>query len=215
MLTYYFHPFSSFCWKALIALYENQTPFEPHVLHLQHQEVREAFARISPMAKMPALTDGERAVWEASIVIEYLDQIHPGKTRFIPDDPAKALEVRRMDRMLDLYIHEQMQKIVGDHLRPEAARDRYGVEEAHRRIERGYDYLESVLPADGWACGEDFSLADCAAFPALFYANAVRPFGERAKLGAYFARLKERPSVERVLEEARPLFHMFPAGRLE
>ena len=215
MLTYYFHPLSSFCWKALIALYENDTPFTPHVLHLQDGEVRAAFAKISPMGKMPALTDGDRAVSEASVVIEYLDQNYPGKTRFIPPDAARALEVRRMDRVFDLYIHEQMQKIVADLLRPEDKRDPFGVDEARGRIARGYAYLESVLKPGQWACGDGFTLADCAAFPALFYANAVQPLGERPNLAAYLERLTQRPSIARTVEEARPFFKYFPPGGLE
>jgi len=214
MLTYYFHPLSSFCWKALIALYENDTPFTPHILHLQDAEVRAKFAKISPMGKMPALADGDKAAWEASVVIEYLDQNHPGKTRFIPADLREALEVRRMDRVLDLYIHEQMQKIVGDRLRPEDKRDSFGVAEARTRIERGYDYLESALPASGWACGPAFTLADCAAAPALFYANVLVPIGNRARVAAYFQRLTQRPSIARVLEEARPYFKYFPGDEL-
>ena len=209
-LTYYFHPLSSFCWKALIALYENNTPFTPHFLDLQDAQVRADFGKISPMLKMPALTDDGRAVWEASIVIEYLDTHYPGATKFIPADREAALEVRRMDRLLDLYLHEQMQKIVGDRLRPAGAGDAFGVDAARARIEQVYDYLEATLKPGAWAVGEAFTLADCAAVPALFYANVVQPIAGHAKVAAYFDRLKQRPSVARVIEEARPFFKFFP-----
>ena len=214
-LTYYYHPLSSFCWKVLIAFYENDTPFTPHVLHLQDPQVRADFAKLSPMGKMPALLDGDRAVWEASIVIEYLDAHHSGSAIFIPADPEQALEVRRFDRMFDLYIHEQMQKIVSDRLRLEDKRDPFGVEEARTRIERGYDYLETVLRPNAWAVGDAFSLADCAAAPALFYANVVQPIGGHRRVGDYLERLKQRPSFARTLAEARPYFKYFPGGDLQ
>ncbi|HTE56678.1 MAG TPA: glutathione S-transferase family protein [Kofleriaceae bacterium] len=216
-LTYYFHPLASYCHKALIALYENDTAFEPHFLDLQDPEVRAAYARISPSGKMPVLRDDarDRTVSEATIIIEYLDLHYPGRTRFVPDDRDGALEVRARDRSFDLYIHEPMQTIVGDRIRPEAKRDPHGVDLARAKLRTACDQLEreltdGTLPGRPWLLGNDFTLADCAAAPALFYADKVQPLTDHPQVAAYLARLRTRPSYARVLEEAQPYFHMFP-----
>lgn len=216
-LTYYFHPLASYCHKALIALYENDTAFEPHFLDLQAPEVRAAYARISPSGKMPVLRDDarDRTVSEATIIIEYLDLHYPGRTRFVPDDRDGALEVRARDRSFDLYIHEPMQTIVGDRIRPEAKRDPHGVDLARTKLRTACDQLEreltdGTLPGRPWLLGNDFTLADCAAAPALFYADKVQPLTDHPQVAAYLARLRTRPSYARVLEEAQPYFHMFP-----
>lgn len=216
-LTYYFHPLASYCHKALIALYENDTAFEPHFLDLQDPEVRAAYARISPSGKMPVLRDDarDRTVSEATIIIEYLDLHYPGRTRFVPDDRDGALEVRARDRSFDLYIHEPMQTIVGDRIRPEAKRDPHGVDLARTKLRTACDQLEreltdGTLPGRPWLLGNDFTLADCAAAPALFYADKVQPLTDHPQVAAYLARLRTRPSYARVLEEAQPYFHMFP-----
>jgi glutathione S-transferase len=210
-LMLHFHPLSSFCWKALIALHENDTPFSANKVDLGNPAEREALLTLSPIGRFPVLEDAERreVVPESSIIIEYLDRHYPGRTRFIPADPESALQTRLRDRFLDLYIHLQMQKIVGDRLRPKGAKDAHGVEQARAQIRKSYDILERQL-AGPWAMGEAFSLADCAAAPALFYARQLEPFGDRRKLPAYLDRLKTRPSFARVLKEAEPYFAMFP-----
>jgi glutathione S-transferase len=210
-LMLHFHPLSSFCWKALIALHENDTPFSANKVDLGNPAEREALLTLSPIGRFPVLEDAERreVVPESSIIIEYLDRHYPGRTRFIPADPESALQTRLRDRFLDLYIHLQMQKIVGDRLRSKGAKDAHGVEQARAQIRKSYDILERQL-AGPWAMGEAFSLADCAAAPALFYARQLEPFGDRRKLPAYLDRLKTRPSFARVLKEAEPYFAMFP-----
>jgi glutathione S-transferase len=210
-LTLHYHPLSSFCWKALIALYENGTPFALNQVDLGHPVEYEELLKLSPIGRFPVLEDTGRGevVPESSIIIEYLDRHYPGHVRFIPLDPQAALQTRLRDRFVDLYIHLQMQKIVGDRLRPKGAKDPHGVEQARAQIRKSYDILEGQLP-DHWAMGADFGLADCAAAPALFYASQLEPFGDRRKLTGYLDRLEARPSFARVLKEAEPYFAMFP-----
>ena len=211
-LTLHLHPLSSFCWKALIALYENDTPFSANKVDLGNPAEREALLKLSPIGRFPVLEDTARkeVVPESTVIIEYLDRHYPGRIRFIPADPQAALETRLRDRFLDLYLHLQMQKVVGDRLRPAGAKDPHGVEQAKGQIRKSYDIFESQLGGSEWAMGAAFGLADCAAAPPLFYCSQIEPFGERRKLGAYFERLKSRPSFARVLKEAEPYFAMFP-----
>jgi glutathione S-transferase len=215
-LTLHMHPLSSYCWKALIALYENDTPFEARVLDLSDPEVVAAFKALWPTTKMPLLCDTarDRTMPETSIIIEYLQAAYPGPIRFIPDDPDAALRVRLMDRLFDLYVMTPMQAIVGDRIRPaDVAKDPYGVAQARRQLAMAYDLLEAELAGRTWAAGEEFSLADCAAAPALFYANKLAPLGEaHPNVSAYLDRLLARPSFVRVLQEAEPYFAMFPSG---
>ena len=165
------------------------------------------------IGKFPVLRDDARneTVPESSIVVEYLDSNYGGRTRFIPDDPARALQKRLRDRFYDLYVHLPMQKIVVDRLRPEGKRDPHGVEEARAQLRTSYAMIEQQMASGGWAMGEDFTLADCAAAPALFYGNMAEPFGDGHKyVAAYLERLKARPSFARVLKEAEPYFQMVP-----
>lgn len=212
-LTLHFHPLSSFCWKALIALYENDTPFTPNQVNLGDPTERAALLRLWPIGKFPVLSDDARGenIPESSIIIEYLDRHYRGATRFIPDDAGRALQTRLRDRFYDLYVHLPMQTIVGDRLRAAGSKDAQGVEEARARLRTAYAMIEQQMTAGGWAMGGDFNLADCAAAPALFYGNKVEPFGAAQKnLSAYLERLTARPSFARVLKEAKPYFHMFP-----
>jgi glutathione S-transferase len=215
-LTLHMHPLSSYCWKVLIALYENDTPFEAHVLNLGDPAVVSAFKALWPTGKMPLLCDAarDRTIPESSTIIEYLQAAYPGPVRFIPDDPDAALRVRLMDRLFDLYVMTPMQAIVGDRIRPaDVAKDPYGVAQARRQLAMAYDLLEAELAGRAWAAGEAFSLADCAAAPALFYANKLAPLGaDHPNVSAYLDRLLARPSFVRVLQEAEPYFAMFPAG---
>ena len=212
-LKFYFHPLSSYCWKALIALYENDTPFEPIIVNLGEEPSRAEFLKIWPIGKFPVLRDDARnwTIPESSIVIEYLDQHYPGKIKFIPADPDQARQMRLRDRFLDLYLHNQMQKITGDRLRPADKRDAYGVEEARRQIAASYALMEREADDRPWLMGDDFTMADCAALPALFYCDKVQPLGEHKKLSAYLERLKTRPACARVLKEAEPYMQFFPA----
>jgi glutathione S-transferase len=212
-LRLYFHPLASFCWKALIALYENDTPFEPHIVDLGDERSRTDFLKVWPIGKFPVLRDGARncTVAEATVIIEYLDAFYPGATRFLPSDADAAWQARMWDRTFDHYIHEPMQTIVTDRLRPQGRGDAYGVEQAATQIREAYALIEKEIGSKRWAMGSAFSLVDCAAAPALFYANIVVPFDNTHKnLPAYLDRLMARASFARVLDEAQPYFPLFP-----
>ena len=212
-LKLYFHPLSSFCQKVLIALYENDTPFEPCLVDLSNAAERAAFLELWPIGKFPVLRDEarDRTIPESSIIIEYLDQHHPGRTRFIPADADRARQVRMLDRFFDLYVHLPMQAIVGDRLRPAESKDPMGVERARRQMRTAYGMIEEDMADKEWALGDTFSMADCAAAPALYYANLVAPFGDTHKVVAgYFERLLARPSFARAVKEADPYRGLFP-----
>jgi len=212
-LTLHFHPLASYCWKALIALYENDIPFMPNLVDLGNPAERAALVKLWGIGKFPVLRDEARneTVPESTIIIEYLDRHYRGRTRFIPDDFDRALQVRLYDRFFDLYVHLPMQKIMIDRMRPDGKQDPQGVEEARAQLRTSYAMIEQKLATGGWAMGEDFGLVDCAAAPPLFYGNMVVPFGDaNGNLSAYFDRLKARPSVARVMQEAEPYFNMVP-----
>jgi glutathione S-transferase len=206
MLKLYYHPLSSFCWKATIALYENDTPFEKVVVHLNEEKSRAAFLDVWPIGQFPVIRDEARdwMVPESSIIIEYLDQHYPGRTRFVPTDSDKARQVRMRDRFFDLHVQVPMQHIMDDRWRKEEDKDPILVGKMRTRITTALDMIEHDVGAS-WAMGEDFTMADIAAMPALFYANIAMPFGNaRPKTSAYLERLKKRPSVARTLKDAAP-----------
>lgn len=207
-LTLHYHPLASFCHKALIALCELDLPFAPVIVDFGDPASAEAFRKVAPMSKMPVLVDGARIVAESSLVVEYANRLAGGG--LIPADPDAALSVRFWDRFFDHYLQFPMQKIVVDNLRPEADRDPFGVTQAQTEIVQAYDYLEASL-GSGWLPGPEFSMADCAAVPALFYATTVVPLDTNyPRIEAYFARLCSRRSVARTLREAEPYFGNFP-----
>jgi len=212
-LTLHFHPLSSYCHKVLIALYENDTPFAPNIVNLQDEAERNALLKLWPIGKFPVIEDHARdwSVAESSIIIEYLDHHFPGPTRFIPSDPELARQMRFRDRFFDLHIHSHMQKIVGDRLRPADRRDPHGVDDARKRMHVALDMVDQAMATKTWAAGESFTMADCAAAPALLYADKVMPFGTtHPNVAAYLKRMMERPSYARVLKEAEPYFKYFP-----
>jgi len=212
-LKLYFHPLSSFCQKALIAFYENDTPFEPLIVDLSDEVSSAELKKIWPLGKFPVLRDDAKdwTIPESSIIIEYLGLHYPGRTQLVPADPDLARLTRLRDRFYDLYVQLPMQKVVGDKLRPAGKKDPYGVELAKAQLQTAYGMIEQEMATKTWAMGDAFSMADCAAAPALFYANLVVPFGDaRKNIAAYFDRLMERPSFARAVEEAKPYFALFP-----
>jgi glutathione S-transferase len=212
-LKIYGHPFSSYTQKALTALYENDTPFEFLNLSPDNPEVYAEFAQRWPIRKFPLLVDGGRQVMEATSIIEYLAVRHPGALRLIPADAGTAVDVRMLDRFFDNYINGPQQRIVYNQLRPEANRDPYGVDEARTALETAYAWLDRHMTDHEWAAGGSFSLADCAAAPALFYADWTHPIGKQfPNVHAYRARLLQRPSFARCVEGGRPYRHLFPLG---
>jgi len=212
-LTLHFHPLSSFCQKALIALYENDIPFEPHVVNLFDEADNAAFKKLWPIGKFPVLRDEarDRTVPESSIIIEYLAQHYPGRSKLVPADAELARRTRLSDRFHDLYVNVPVGKVVTDRLRPAGRNDPHGVEEAKALLKTSLDMIEADMASKTWAMGEAFTMADCAAAPALFYANIVMPFAETHRnAAAYLGRLKARPSYARVLKEAEPYLAMMP-----
>ena len=210
-LSLYAHPFSSYCQKVLIAMYENQVPFALKLMGPDATDIQAEFAALWPLKRMPALVDDSRTIVESSIIIEHLAIHHPGPVRLIPNDADAALPVRMMDRFFDNYVMTPMQKIVFDSLRPAEERDRRGCDEARALLDSAFAWADSTLKGRQWAAGDSFSLADCAGAPALFYANWLHPIPEScAELRAYRRRLASRPSFGRVLEEARPFRPWFP-----
>jgi glutathione S-transferase len=211
-LTLYLHPLSSYCHKALIAFYENGTPFTPHSVNLGDPDSSAAFKKVWPVGKFPVLQDGERIVPESTIIIDYLAQHYPGPVKLVPDNATAALEVRAIDRFYDLHVHTHMQKIIGDRIRPEGKKDPHGVEHARDAMNTALAIAEKNMAARQWAAGDDFTLADCAAAPSLFYTDMViAPLaGPYPNLAAYLGRLKQRPSYARALAEAEPYMHWVP-----
>lgn len=212
-LKLYFHPLSSFCQKVLIALYENATPFEPHIVDLRDEASRAAFKKVWPLGKFPVLRDEARnqTIPESSIIIEYLAQHYPGGTPLISPDAEPAGRIRASDRFFDWYVELPMQKIVGDRMRLADKHDPHGVEEARALLRTALDMIDREMATQRWTAGDAFSMADCAAAPALFYANMVAPFGDtHGNVARYFARLMARPSFARVVKEAQPYLAMFP-----
>ncbi|AIF45909.1 glutathione S-transferase family protein [Dyella japonica] len=221
-LTLYMHPLAAYCHKALIALYENDTPFHAHLVDLADNAQRAAFYALWPIGKFPVLSDHARGrlVPESSIIIEYLARHYPGPIALVPDDADDAREVRFRDRFYDLYVMEPTQKVITDRLRPQGDHDRYGVTLAREKLRAALDLIEHEFKRDDgkrpWAAGEHYSMADCAASPALFYANFVIPLEDNHPLtAAYLLRLMQRPSYARVLREAEPYLHMVPTEPVE
>lgn len=214
VIQYFGHPFSSYTWKGEIALIEKGADYAFRPLDPDHPDNAAELDRHSAVGKFPLLIDGDTALFEASIIVEYLDRKYPGDPRLIPRDPEAALRVRLLDRVFDNHVMGHAQAVVAEHLpfitpAPDPAR----IERAKTALARVYDWLEAQLPADGWAVGGDFTLADCAAAPALFYADWVHEIPhDLTTLRAYRARLLARPSVRQCVEAARPYRPLFPLG---
>ena len=212
-LKLYFHPLSSFCQKALTALYENGTPFEPVIVDLFNEASAAAFKKIWPIGKFPVLRDEarDRTVPESSIIIEYLAQHYPGPSQLVPADAELARQTRLRDRFFDLYVNVPMQKVVTDKLRPAGKNDPYGVDDAKKLLQTALGMIDHDMATKTWVMGDGFTMADCAAAPPLFYANMLMPFGTTHKNAArYLDRLMKRPSFARAVEEAQPYLKLMP-----
>ncbi len=210
-LKLYVHPFSSYSQKALIALYENGTPFDYR--HLEDEEAKREWEALGPMKRFPVLVDDGKTVFEASSIIEHLHVRHRGPVPLIPEDPAAAVEVRMLDRFFDNYVSTPQQKVVLDRIRAEADRDPRGVADARAMLETAYAWLDRHMAEREWAHGDAFTLADCGAAPFLFYADWTHPIGEAfPNTAAYRRRLLARPSVARAVDAGRPYRSYFPLG---
>lgn len=204
-LTLYYHPFSSYCWKALLALHENNVPFTARTIDLSNEKEAAELKALWPIGKFPVLQDSSRnhIVPESSIIIEYVDQHYPGKAPLIPADRELARQTRMRDRFFDFYVMDQASKIITDHFRPAGKNDPHGVEMAGKTLAKAYDVIEKDMANKTWAMGDSFTLADIAASPALFYADLVEPLASRHKnAAAYLDRLKTRPAFIKVLKDA-------------
>jgi glutathione S-transferase len=213
-LTLHMHPLASYCWKVLIALREGGTPFEQAVPP-GPSRTDPRLTALWPFGKIPVLEDTARGevVAETSIIIDYLQQHYPGPARLIPEEPGAAREARLWDRFADLYLSNNMQKIVGDRLRPEDVRDAHGVEEARGQFDIAYALFERRMTGRQWAGGEAFSMADCATFPPLFFLQAIHPYrANHPAIAAYVERMLARPSVRETVRAAQPFFQYFPFG---
>jgi glutathione S-transferase len=212
MLELFGHPFSSYTWKVLIALYEGRIPFRFRALSPEEPETFAEMKRLWPLAKFPVLKDDGTVLVESTVIIERLQRRHPA-LRLIPDDADAAEEVRLLDRIFDNHVMAPMQAFVNDALRPPERRDPVLVQEAGAALDTIYAWLDARLAGRAWAAGDTFTLADCAAAPSLFYADWVHPMGEaHPVLRAYRRRVLALPSVARAVDEARPYRHLFPLG---
>ena len=204
------HPFSSYTWKVLIALCADETPFTFRMLGPDHPENGDELRRRWPFGQFPLVVDGDQTVVEATCIIEHLQAHHPGPNRWIPDGEL-GRRVRFLDRVFDLHVQGNMQPSVNHAIWPDG--DGLAATRGRDALRIAYDWLEANLPDSEWAAGDRFTLADCAAAPALFYADWIEPIGEqRPRLAAYRARLLAHPPVARAVEEARPYRHYFPLG---
>jgi glutathione S-transferase len=212
-LVLHLHPLSSYCHKVLIGLYEMATPFTIQTVNLQDAAARADYLKLSPFGKIPALEDTKRNVVinESSTILEYAGLHYPGKAQLIPRDADAAITVRMWDRFLDMYLHQPMQRVVAEKFRPDGSHDPFGEKDARASLRRAYDVLEKRLGEAKHPGGDTFSLADCAAAPALFYAQAAEPFADsHPRIARYFESLLARPSYARTLDEAKPFLKYFP-----
>jgi glutathione S-transferase len=208
-LTLYYHPLSSFCHKVLVALYEYGIEFEPRIIDLSSEADREELQALWPLCKFPVIVDHRHphGLPESSVIIEYLDRFYAGEHCLLPSDGDTALQVRLWDRVFDQYVQGPLQRIVADRLH--ATHIDLSAERA--TLMTAYGMLDRQLASRNWVASPAFSMADCAAAPALFYASTLLAFpDDHGHLSGYFDRLMQRPSVERVIGEAKPWFAYYP-----
>jgi glutathione S-transferase len=208
-LTLYYHPLSSFCHKVLIALYENNVEFERRVIEFVSEADRTDLQAIWPFNKFPVIRDHarQRDVAESSVIIEYLDHYFAGERSLIPSEWEAAFEVRFWDRVFDNYVQRPMQQIVSGRIKGNGA----DLANEYATLRTAYGMIDQHIASRVWMSGQHFSMADCAAAPALFYASTLQPFPqESSHLRNYFERLVARPSFRRVIDEAKPYFSRYP-----
>lgn len=204
----YYHPISTYSQKVLIALYEKDMAFEREIVRLMNPEAREQYREIYPLGKIPALAlDDGRFIPESTIIIEYLEGLDG--TSLIHGEANQRRQVRFKDRMLDLYLNDNVATLLFQGMKPEEQRDQERIDQANFQIRTIYSFMENELGEQAFAAGDDFSMADCAAAPALFYAQQVAPFDDRENICAYWDRLNARSSIQRVQEEAAPAIAAF------
>jgi glutathione S-transferase len=203
----YYNPLSTYCQKVMIAFNEKGIAYEPHVVDLMSAEGRASYEEINPFGKVPFFKPSEDwQVPESTSIIEYLEDKFPNTPRLIPAGGGDAArQVRFMDRMADLYLNEpivelQFQKIGF------RAQDNDRAARARKFVSISYGYYDKRLAKQPWLCGESFTMADCAAIPALYYAQAVMPFDAHSNIVAYWERARKRPSYAKVKAEFEPIW---------
>jgi glutathione S-transferase len=213
-MKFYYFPISGYSQKTLMALYEKGAKFEPAIVNLFSPPEKAEYLKVNRLGKVPFLhiAEGDWKIPESSIIIEYIDRHCPGGTKLIPDDPDLARQVRFRDRIADLYVNEPSGKIFFDGMRPEGQKDPFGVKQAHERLENTLTMFDEIFEKRTWAMGDTFSMADCAAAPALNQVKMLGLLGKHRRAEAYLNRLCERPSYARVLKEAEPFMAQLMAG---
>lgn len=211
MLKLYMHPIASHCWKVMIALHEAGLDYEPITVDLMDPAKRAEYKKLSPFGKIPTLVDGDTVVNETSIQIEYLALTYSQAASLLPKDPNEALKIRALDRFFDLYLNLPLGKIVVDRFTPEDKRNPAAIAQVMDDLRTAVGMVERDMATRTWAAGESFTMADCAAAPALFYVDRLVPYASGyPNTARYLDRLLQRPSVARCIEGARPMLHMVP-----
>ncbi len=204
----YYNPISTYSQKVLIAFYEKGTDFEPNIVKLMEPADLAKYRDVYPMGKIPCLVlDDGHLIPESSIIIEYIDSM--AEPRLIDGDSEQTRKIRFKDRMIDLYLDDSIVTLLFQGMKPEDQRDPERMATAQLRIDTMYSFMETEFEEHPFASGDQFSMADCSAAPALFYAEQTAPFAGYKNISAYWERLKQRPSVQRTHEEARPVLEAF------
>lgn len=203
----YYHPISTYSQKVLIALYEKGLEFEAETVQLMDPEDRASYLEVYPMGKIPCLIDDGNMIPESSIIIEYIDDMADPK--LIKGDAAQTRKIRFKDRMFDLYLNNNVATLLFQSLKTQADQDQELIEKARFQINTMYMFMEHEFGNQDYANGNEFLMGDCAAAPALNYAQKTAPFDEHKNICAYWDRLTARPSVQRMQQEAAPAIAAF------
>lgn len=201
----YYMPLSTYSQKTLLGLHEKELQFERVIVNLEDDVQAGEYRALHPLGTVPLMiaNDG-RKIPESTSILEYVDHRYGAGSRLLPRDPELAQQTRFGDRMFDLYLNDSVVAILTEQRKPEAQRDAPLVARMRQRIDAIYRYMEELLARRDWINGERFSLADCAAAPALLYAQHVAPFDNRCYISAYWKRIQARPAHRQLMEEVRP-----------
>ena len=204
----YYYPLSPYSQKVLIAIYEKGATFTRKIVNLDDPKERAQYRKLYPMGKLPLIVlNHGPLIPESSIIIEYLDSL--GGRRLVSKDPDIARKTRFKDRFFDFYLTESTNALFAEGSKPAGQQDTEKIETAQYQIRAVYDFIEYELEHQTWANGEEFSMSDCAAAAAFFYATRIMPLDDHPVTAAYARRLGERPSVKRVREEAAPYMQAY------
>jgi glutathione S-transferase len=210
----YYNPLSTYSQKVMIAFHEKGIAYQPEIVDLMSPEGRAAYEKVNPIGKVPFLKPSEDwMVPESTSIIEYLEDTFPDSPRLIPVAGGEAArQVRFMDRMADLYLNDPVVELLFQKfgLRKQ---DEERAARSRKFIAISYEHFNRRLGTQTWICAENFSMADCAAIPALFYAQVVAPFDSHPNVVAYWRRAQQRPSYVKVKAEFEPIWNGMLAQR--